>query len=421
MKFKKMSIFKNFFNLKYLLWVICFVYSASFSYANDKNHQNSLDKIRVKVQEAEANLNNLELEISKLNGEISNSDNELVRIKREREKITQIREKNQVELKSVEDSIQGLRKEALLLVKRSKGRLKALYRERPVQDLLSFLFSDKNNNGSRIAFYVAKIRNYDKKLMVKLISIRRDFAIKAERQKRIIAENLELEDKLIVSQHEEQRQNVKKKEMLSMLSKKESLIEKELNELRAQALRIETVLKSVTNGEDLYVDDNKYKEKDKDKKEIKKVTPFNGKGLAAKKGKLPLPVNGRIVKNFGRHRVKNFKDYVVRNGVEFAVSNGAQAFAVASGKVIYEGKMPGYGNMIILDHGERYYTLYSHLANINVGLGDVLSSGDLVGVCESGQSGGSFYFEIRKDGKPVEPTLYLEIKKDRKLVSNNRI
>ena len=66
--------------------------------------------------------------------------------------------------------------------------------------------------------------------------------------------------------------------------------------------------------------------------------------------------------------------------------------------------------MIILDHGQRYYTLYSHLTNIDAGVGDVLETGDLVGECEPGVNGTNFYFEIRKDGKPIDPKLYLNKK-----------
>ena len=77
------------------------------------------------------------------------------------------------------------------------------------------------------------------------------------------------------------------------------------------------------------------------------------------------------------------------------------------GKVIFDGKMPGYGNMIILDHGQRYYTLYSHITNTDLGIGDVLNTGDLIGECESNSNGANFYFEIRKDGKPIDPKLYI--------------
>ncbi|MGI6680516.1 MAG: murein hydrolase activator EnvC family protein [Bdellovibrionota bacterium] len=324
--------------------------------------------------------------------------------------------RNEAELKSLEESIEKLRKEAVVLVNRSKGRLRALYRERPIQDLLSFLFSDKSNNGSRVAFYVSKIRKYDKKLMVRLLAIRQDFAIKANKQREILANNIELENKLIRMHNEEQAQIAKKKETLALLTRKEKQVEKELNELRVQALRIEIVLKSVTTGKELLLEtkdikkkdkEKKDKEKDKDKLKRKIVKPFTGKGLLALKGKLPFPVKGKIVKTFGKHQVKKFKDFVITKGIEFAVANGTQAHAVAKGKVIFDGKMPGYGSMIILDHGERYYTIYSHLINIGAKLGDVLDAGDLVGECDVKEQNNNFYFEIRKDGKPVDPKLYL--------------
>ncbi len=412
MRFKRLSMFKNLIKEKFLLLLFLFAFVMNVSYAksDEKLNANSLDTIRVKVQETEENLKKLDIEIEKLNNEVFASDNELSKIKSEKEKITKLREQNELELKSLEVSIQNLRKDALLLIQRSKGRLRALYRERPVQDLLSFLFSDNNNNGSRIAFYVTKIRNYDKKLMVELITIRRDYAKKAGRQKRILADNIKLEDQLIYEHKKEALQNANKKKMLASLTKKESQVEKELDKLRAQALRIEIVLASVTNGEELFLKDQKEDKKIKKTKKARETKPFDGKGLLALRGKLPAPVKGKIVKTFGRHQVKKFKDFVISKGVEFSVSNGTLAYAVAKGKVIYDGKMPGYGNMIILDHGQRYYTLYSHLTNIDAGVGDVLETGDLVGECEPGVNGTNFYFEIRKDGKPIDPKLYLNKK-----------
>ena len=173
MRFKRLSMFKNLIKEKFLLLLFLFAFVMNVSYAksDEKLNANSLDIIRVKVQETEENLKKLDIEIEKLNNEVFASDDELSKIKSEKEKITKLREQNELELKSLEVSIQNLRKDALLLIQRSKGRLRALYRERPVQDLLSFLFSDNNNNGSRIAFYVTKIRNYDKKLMVELIIV----------------------------------------------------------------------------------------------------------------------------------------------------------------------------------------------------------------------------------------------------------
>lgn len=414
------KVFKNFFWLLFFIVIALGVFlsfQSNLVYADTNSKENSLTKIKLKVQKAEDSLKTLEEDIDKLNGEVTSLNKKILKLKNEKEKTVQEREKNQKELKALEESIQKLRIEAFKLIKRSKGRINALYKERPVQDLLSFIFSDKNNNGSRIAYYVAKIRNYDKKLMVEIITLKKDYQRKSERQKRIIAKNLALEEILIISQNQEQKEVEKKKEMLRLLTQKESQMEKELDELRAQALRIEIVLKSVTNGEDIFLreEEKKAKSKEKDKGKdkqvaLKKVEPFTGQGLSLKKGKLPLPVRGKIVKNFGKHQVKKFKDFVVLKGVEFLVPNGTQAFAVASGKVIYEGKMPGYGKMIILDHGKRYYTLYSHLASINAKLGNVLKTGDLVGICEPSSGGSNFYFEIRKEGQPIDPKLYLDLK-----------
>ncbi len=384
---------------------------GALAFATDTKEANSLEKINQKVNESEANLAKLEKESQDLKNEVAVLNQEVQKITNEKNKITSIREKNEEELKKLENKIQKLKEEIFKLIKRSRGRLRALYRERPIQDFLSFLFSNTNNNTDKVMYYVAKVRKYDKKLMEDLIKVKRELVLKINERQKIIAENKVLENKLIQVQKEEQVKLLSKKSALSLLLQKETLIEKELNELRAQALRIEIVLKSVTEGislEDLDFKDIEKKEIKKKEEQLKRVEAFKGEGLLAKRGKIPLPVTGKVVKHFGKHQVKQFRDFVVSKGIEFEVDKDEEAKAVADGKVIYIGKMPGYGNMVILDHGKRYYTLYSHLEKISNNVGDIIEGGESFGTCQSNENGQPlFYFEIRKDGKPINPTLYL--------------
>ena len=128
------------------------------------------------------------------------------------------------------------------------------------------------------------------------------------------------------------------------LKKQKKLIGEGLTTLKAEALRLETVVVSLTGG-DLEQSELEIK---KDKKDQSKPQPslnqesFEGKGLFRQKGALLLPVKGKILQLFGKHKVKEFSDMIFSKGVEYEASPGSEVKAIADGKVIYVGRMPGY-------------------------------------------------------------------------------
>src|SRR5262249_7355065 len=121
-------------------------------------------------------------------------------------------------------------------------------------------------------------------------------------------------------------------------------------------------------------------------------------------GKLPVPIVGSVLERFGAHRHEEFDDVLFSKGMEFRADVGAKVLAVAAGKVVYSGVLPAYGNVVILDHGARYYTLYGRLASSLVSVGRVVNSGEMLAVVgQPDDKGRNFYFEIRLRGKAVDP------------------
>jgi len=119
------------------------------------------------------------------------------------------------------------------------------------------------------------------------------------------------------------------------------------------------------------------------------------------KGKLRLPVRGEIVGRFGapRNEATSWK------GVFIKSAEGQPIKAVASGHVIYADWLRGFGNILIVDHGGGYISLYSACESVLKRVGDPVKAGDTIAT--TGNSGGmgdsGVYFEIRKNGKPLDP------------------
>ncbi len=132
-------------------------------------------------------------------------------------------------------------------------------------------------------------------------------------------------------------------------------------------------------------------------------------GFGGLRGNLPWPADGRIVAAFGPQVHPRFGTRTFRNGVDIEAAEGTDVVAVYAGQVVYTGWFKGYGNLIILDHGNEYYTLYAHVAEILVTEGEDVRQGQRIGtVGDTGSlSGARLYFEVRHGGKPQDPAEWL--------------
>lgn len=126
------------------------------------------------------------------------------------------------------------------------------------------------------------------------------------------------------------------------------------------------------------------------------------------RGDLDWPVVGKVLLGFGRTPAGRFGTTVVRNGIDVAATEDTPARAVHGGTVAFAAPFAGFGVLVIVDHGASAFTLYGHLAEAAVVQGAVVSRGDVigtVGLLPVGDAG--LYFELRIDGRPVDPLQWL--------------
>ena len=133
------------------------------------------------------------------------------------------------------------------------------------------------------------------------------------------------------------------------------------------------------------------------------------KPITAYKGLLKMPVKGKIINLFGPYKNKKFNIINFRSGIDIAAGKGEPVQAVYSGKIIYARWFNGYGNMIIINHGTNYYTIYAHVEKILKTTGERVKTGDVIAtVGETGSmSGPKLHFEVRHHGKPQDPLNWL--------------
>jgi septal ring factor EnvC (AmiA/AmiB activator) len=126
------------------------------------------------------------------------------------------------------------------------------------------------------------------------------------------------------------------------------------------------------------------------------------------RGALDWPATGRVLSRFGRATPGRLGAVMMRNGIEIATDDEQPIRAVHSGVVSYAAPFAGFGTLVILDHGSDDFSLYGHLATADVTEGVRVDHGAVVGRAGRNPSGvPSLYFELRIDGRPVDPVQWL--------------
>jgi septal ring factor EnvC (AmiA/AmiB activator) len=208
-----------------------------------------------------------------------------------------------------------------------------------------------------------------------------------------------LDASLLVEEKKETSLLVEQETAHSEISRKRRMQESARDKLKREYEKIERILISLTNAPS--------------KKLIRKTSmrgtdQGDGKGLGHYS---KWPVEGTIVHKYGQYRVSTFKDVVFHKGVLFDSPPGTLVRALEEGVVRFIGIMPKYGLVLLLDHGRREYSLYGKLSEARVSIGSEVSQDQILGT--AGQKGkdeeGSFYFEVRHGGKPVNPDQYVRV------------
>ena len=130
--------------------------------------------------------------------------------------------------------------------------------------------------------------------------------------------------------------------------------------------------------------------------------------FVARKGLLPPPVYGELVRRFGE-RQEDALHNLAQNGIVIKAADKSEVRAVFPGKVVFAAYKRGYGNMVIIDHGDEYYTVTARLAEIDIETGKQVEKGTIIG--KAGDIATLFdegiYFEIRHQTQPLDPLPWL--------------
>lgn len=135
----------------------------------------------------------------------------------------------------------------------------------------------------------------------------------------------------------------------------------------------------------------------------------DGNPFAALKGRLSLPVRGELTNRFGNSRSDGG---MIWKGLFIRSPSGEEVKAIAGGRVVFADWLRGFGNLMIVDHGGSYMSLYGNNETIYKRVGDTIRGGDTIAAVgnSGGNSDSGLYFELRHQGKPFDPLQWVRIK-----------
>ncbi|MBN2225123.1 MAG: peptidoglycan DD-metalloendopeptidase family protein [Deltaproteobacteria bacterium] len=216
------------------------------------------------------------------------------------------------------------------------------------------------------------------------------------------------------------------KKTLDMLREKErrtaylSGIREKKSSYERALLELETAQKKLSSLIEKLQQEKERKEREaleRAKKENKPLTPSHtsvpsGEYFVGLKGRLPYPTNGTVITKYGKGTDPKFANPVYNKGIEIKAPVGSPIISVADGEIVYSDYFMGYGNLIIVDHGDSYYTVYAHAKTLIKRVGDRVKANEKIGtVGDTGSlKGPTLYFEIRHHGNTADPELWLAAK-----------
>ncbi|SDY20825.1 murein hydrolase activator EnvC [Nitrosomonas sp. Nm33] len=208
-----------------------------------------------------------------------------------------------------------------------------------------------------------------------------------------------------------EQEKIKREEILANLSEEITQQQQEISKLKSDEQRLSNLVKEI----DRLLSQKKSTPPVTDKPSQSSLhnsllpdSSASGHSFASLKGQLRLPIRGELVNRFDSPRQEGGIKW---KGLFIRSQNGNEVKAIASGQVVFADWLRGFGNLMILDHGNNYMSLYGYNEAIYKRVGDQVRSGDTIATV--GNSGGhresGLYFELRHQGKPFDPLTWVKI------------
>ena len=292
---------------------------------------------------------------------------------------------------------------ATLTTKRQQlgNRLRHIYMEGPARDL-EFLVSTRSFAGLMMRWDFLQMVAEQDRLLLESVETERD---KVEANKHRLESNLQ---EVSANAQRTTKETSKLTDLRTTRAQTVEQIQSKREEYEAAAAELERSARAVA-GLLARLEKSRQAEATKARGEGRNPQPYSG-DFARGQGQLDWPAQGSVVGHMGLETHPRFGTQVRNDGIDISVPVGTPVHAVAKGRVDFANDdYEGIGGMVVLNHGDGYYTIYSHLSDVTVNTGIEVTAGTVIG--HSGETGSLkgpvLHFEVRKGATPLNPESWL--------------
>ena len=368
------------------------------------------------TDDAKSNLNKIQKQINLIDKEIKKNskvkkglnkslkkhEKEISTTKKEIYKVKKKQKNNKQKLANLSKKLKKLEIEML---RRKQLQNEILYQSyiKPKPGYLQLFLEGINpNEVSRQVNYISFLTKAQNENILKIDKTRKNISATKKSTKKILKNITQLRKKKERNAKKLEKKKKAKKLTLNKISKKLKSQKSKKLKLLQDEKKLSSLVKNLILK--LKAEEKKRKAEKKDTKEEKKVVDIKAYKInfAKLKKKLKLPVKGKVIYKYNAKRSDTGTKW---KGLFIKAKEGSDVKSVAAGQVVFSDWLRGFGNIIIIDHGKSYMSLYGNNDSLLKQKGEYIKGGEVVAL--SGNSGGNkyngLYYELRHNGKPFNP------------------
>lgn len=349
--------------------------------------QKNLDEIKKRLEDSYSSLQTKESRERSLRKDLQFVERE---VKRHERRLAELEKDAQAGVREIKNKKEQIRLIEAAIDKTEgevQKRLRALYKGDEATLIKLFFSSQSLSRMLEDYVYLERIVQRDKKILSTYRSDYRYLRDNLESLKVLQAKQQQILDAAVEAKNNQKNVLHLKKKLLAQTAAEKKRLHREIKELESRAQKTNALIRQL---------------------EEEKTRQYQGEAgeFSRQKAKLGWPVNGKIKIGFGTWRHPELGTLYESQGIEIGVPVDSPIAAVWNGTVAYASRFRGYGNLLIVNHGEGYYSLYGHASKLLKNVGESVNRGEII--AHSGfEQKDSIYFEIRNKGVPLDPVKWL--------------
>ena len=370
-------------------------YNEELRYQND-----AINKMKKEIEELSSKLRKANINETTTSKRITNLDEEIALVNKLIQSLKREETSNRNKVNVLKDRIKTKEDELELLRTRYEQRIINTYQKGRVSDLEKVLSSTSWRQAVYRTQYLKIISSIEQKMTKDIENIL--LAINKDKLKleSLLRQSISLKRDKQKQMTSLRKMRIKREKELNRIRQDKSALANYMQEKSAGVKQLESIIKKVLEDKARF----EREERIRQQQQALKTKEFN-----LLKGQLPWPTEGRVISKFGKQWNSRLKTTTDNPGIDIKGQPGSPIRSTMSGVVTTITYIRGYGTTVIIDHGGGFYTVYSHVTNIQTQVDGEVRSGDVIAYMgDSGSVNGSkLHFEVWGKGQKLDPEKWL--------------